>query len=120
MFPTARFERLAPELKFVAAVTLRFDTPQSVGETPDGVRLDFVLHGTVEGPRLNGKFPPCAAYLLIDVDGVGTINARAPLLRTTAPSSSSRPPGGTISGLTCTGGPWRATCPIRLWGGCSF
>ena len=80
MLSNREIERLAPELKFVAAVTLRFDTPQSVGETPDGVRLDFMLHGTVEGPRLNGKFPPCAAYLLIDVDGVGTINARAPLL----------------------------------------
>jgi hypothetical protein len=72
--------RLRPELKFLAAVALRFDTPLSIGETPDGVRLDFSVHGTVNGPALKGKFPPGAAYLLIDPDGVGTIHVRAPLL----------------------------------------
>jgi hypothetical protein len=73
-------QRLTPGLQFVAAVALRFDTPRSVGETPDGVRLDFMVHGTVDGPMLKGKFPLCAAYLRIDVDGVGTIHVRAPLL----------------------------------------
>lgn len=72
--------RPVPILTFLAAVALRFDTPLSIGETPDGVRLDFQVHGTVNGPALKGRFPPCAAYLLIDVDGVGTINVRAPLL----------------------------------------
>jgi hypothetical protein len=72
-------ERLVPELTFLAAVALRFDTPLSVGETPDGVRLDFRVHGTVEGPALKGRFAPCSAYLLIDPDGVGVINVRAPL-----------------------------------------
>lgn len=72
--------RLRPDLKFVAAVALRFDTPQAIGETPDGVRFDFPVHGTAEGPDLNGRFPPCVAYLLIDPDGIGTINVRAPLL----------------------------------------
>jgi hemoglobin len=71
---------LAPALKFVAAVALRFDNPLSVGETPDGVRLHFQVHGTVEGPELSGKFPPCMAYLRVDRDGVGTINVRAPLI----------------------------------------
>jgi uncharacterized protein DUF3237 len=74
--PTGRW---VPELRFLAAVALRFDTPLSVGETPDGVRLDFQVHGTVEGPALKGRFAPCAAYLLIDQDGVGVINVRAPL-----------------------------------------
>ena len=73
-------ERFAPALKFLGAVALRFDAPSSVGETPDGVRLDFTVHGTVMGPALKGKFPPCAAYLRIDTDGVGTIQVRAPLL----------------------------------------
>lgn len=72
--------RALPELKFAAAVALRFDAPRTVGETPDGVRFDFMVHGTVEGPLLNGNFPHCAAYLLIDPDGVGTIHVRAPLL----------------------------------------
>jgi Protein of unknown function (DUF3237) len=79
MFPATQ-GRPSPELKFLAAVALRFDTPLSIGETPDGVRLDFRVHGTVNGPALKGQFPPCAAYLLIDPDGVGTINVRAPLL----------------------------------------
>jgi hypothetical protein len=74
-----RHEPPVPGLKFVAAVALRFDTPLSIGETPDGVRLDFNVHGTVEGPEFNGTFAPCAAYLLIDPDGVGTIQVRAPL-----------------------------------------
>jgi hemoglobin len=72
--------RATPTLRLVASVALRFDTPRAIGETPDGVRFDFPVHGTVEGPELNGTFPPCAAYLLIDPDGVGTINVRAPLL----------------------------------------
>lgn len=80
MTPEPDIERLTPDLKFAAAVSLRFDTPQSIGETPDGVRLDFRIHGTIEGPELRGNFPSCAAYLLIDVDGVGTIHVRAPLL----------------------------------------
>jgi Protein of unknown function (DUF3237) len=82
MFMPAESEtgRLIPNLKFLAAVALRFDTPQSIGETPDGVRLDFRVHGTVEGPEFKGLFSPCAAYLLIDRDGVGTIHVRAPLL----------------------------------------
>jgi hemoglobin len=73
-------ERFEAELRFVASVALRFDTPLAIGETADGVRFDFRVHGSVEGPELNGKFPPCAAYLLIDPDGIGTINVRAPLL----------------------------------------
>jgi hemoglobin len=73
-------ERFEAELRFVAAVALRFDTPLAIGETADGVRFDFTVHGTVVGPELNGKFPRCAAYLLIDRDGIGTINVRAPLL----------------------------------------
>jgi hemoglobin len=76
-----------PHLKFAARVALRFDTPTSIGATPDGVRLDFQVHGTVVGPELNGRFPPCAAYLLIDADGIGTINVRAPLFLTDGASA---------------------------------
>jgi hemoglobin len=70
----------APALEFLASVALRFDTPLAIGETADGVRFDFQVQGSVIGPRLNGRFPSCAAYLLIDRDGIGTINVRAPLL----------------------------------------
>ena len=72
--------RHTAELKFLAAVALRFEAPQAIGETPDGVRFDFMLQGTVDGPELKGHFPRCAAYLLIDPDGIGTIRVRAPLL----------------------------------------
>jgi truncated hemoglobin YjbI len=72
--------RSEPALDFLAAVSLRFETPRAIGETPDGMRFGFMLAGTVEGPRLSGHFPRCVAYLLIDADGVGTIDVRAPLL----------------------------------------
>jgi hemoglobin len=72
--------RQTVELKFLAAVSLRFETPQAIGETPEGVRFHFTLQGTVHGPELEGKFPRCTAYLLIDPDGIGTIQVRAPLL----------------------------------------
>ena len=72
-------KRESPGLRFLATVALRFDSPLSIGATPDGVRLDFRVHGTIAGPVLNGRFDPCAAYLRIDRDGVGVINVRAPL-----------------------------------------
>ena len=53
--------RPSPQLTFLAAVSLRFEAPRSIGETPAGVRFHFMLQGTVEGPRLKGKFPLCAA-----------------------------------------------------------
>jgi hemoglobin len=72
--------RAAPELTFLAAVSLRFGAPRAVGEAPDGCRFDFQVEGRVAGPALTGHFPACAAYLLVDPDGIGTIHVRAPLL----------------------------------------
>jgi hypothetical protein len=69
-----------PVLEHVASVSLLLDSVVSVGETPDGVRMQFLVHGTVTGDKLRGEFPAgTAAYLRIDRDGVGTINVRAPL-----------------------------------------
>jgi hypothetical protein len=74
------FTRSKPELELVASVSLRLDKVVSVGESPDGVRMQFMLHGTADGPRLKGEFPTTTcAYLRIDRDGVGTINVRAAL-----------------------------------------
>jgi hemoglobin len=53
---------------------------RSSGEAPDGVRLDLQVQGVVDGPKLKGSFPPLAAYMLVDVDGVGTLYVRAPLV----------------------------------------
>jgi hypothetical protein len=68
-------------LEFLASARVCFDIafPSGVGETPDGVRLDFRMRGTFDGPALSGKFPASAGYLLVDRDGVVTIHARAPL-----------------------------------------
>jgi hemoglobin len=78
--PLSEGERSPPELKFAAYVALHLDEAKSVGETPDGVRLDLLVHGAVDGPMLNGKFAPLAAYMLVDVDGIGTLYVRAPLV----------------------------------------
>jgi hemoglobin len=73
--------RQEPELSFVAKVALRLDAAVSVGDTPDGVRMQFTVRGTVDGPRLSGEFQKgTLAFLRIDRDGVGTIHVRAPLL----------------------------------------
>ena len=75
------YTRIKPELTFVASVALKIDGASSVGETPDGVRMQFSLRGIVDGPKLKGKFEPgTLAFLRIDRDGVGTIDVRAPLV----------------------------------------
>src|SRR6516164_393014 len=71
--------RSVPGLKFAATVNLGLDASTSVGETPDGVRLELRVHGAVDGPMLRGKFPPLAAHMLVDVEGIGTLYVRAPL-----------------------------------------
>src|SRR5258707_13943519 len=68
-----------PDLKFAATVDLGLDSSTSVGETPDGVRLELRVHGAVDGPMLRGKFPPLAAHMLVDIEGIGTLSVRAPL-----------------------------------------
>ena len=71
----------SPQLTFAATVALRLEAAISVGETPDGVRMQFAVRGTVDGPKMKGDFAPgTLAFLRIDQDGVGTINVRAPLL----------------------------------------
>lgn len=78
--PAGGVASFAPDLRFVATVALRFETPQAIGQTAEGVRFVFWVEGTVAGPELRGRFPRCAANLLIDPDGIGTIQVRAPLL----------------------------------------
>jgi hemoglobin len=81
MQPGVGHTQIKPELEFVASVSLKIDNASSVGETPDGVRMQFSLRGIVDGPKLKGRFEPgTLAYLRIDRDGVGTINVRAPLV----------------------------------------
>jgi Protein of unknown function (DUF3237) len=72
-------QRSSTELTFLATVALRFETPLSIGETPEGVCLELQIHGTVRGPKLTGRLAPSTAHLLIDSDGVGFMSARGPL-----------------------------------------
>src|SRR3954468_7643658 len=74
------YGRSVPGLKFAATVKLGLDASQSVGETPDGVRLELRVHGVVDGPMLRGTFPPLAAHMLVDVEGIGTLDVRAPVV----------------------------------------
>jgi hypothetical protein len=72
--------RSRPGLEHVASVALRLDQVLVSGTTPDGVRMQFMVYGSVNGAKLKGEFPKStAAYLRIDRDGVGTIHVRAPL-----------------------------------------
>jgi hypothetical protein len=68
-----------PELDFVAAITLHLNPPQFIGETPEGVRVNFyVKHGTVIGPNVSGTvFPSSSDHMMIRPDGVGVIHVRA-------------------------------------------
>jgi hemoglobin len=75
-----RCDRFEPKLTFASFVSLRLDSSQSVGETPDGVRLELRVHGSAAGPMITGEFPPLAAHMLVDVEGIGTLNVRAPLV----------------------------------------
>ena len=52
----------------------------NVGETPNGIRFQIEVNGSVVGPRLKGRLASSTAYLLVDPDGVGLLNVRAPLM----------------------------------------
>lgn len=71
---------ILPDLTFLGSVALSFEAPLNVGETPNGVRLEFEIGGAVDGPTLKGRLESSTAYLLIDPDGVGLLNLRAPLM----------------------------------------
>jgi Protein of unknown function (DUF3237) len=74
--------RFAPGLRFLAAVTVTFAPIQLVGETPDGVRFDFLVRlGTVDGPALRGKVTPGSSdHMVIRPDGIGEIRVRAAIV----------------------------------------
>ncbi|MDP9149285.1 MAG: DUF3237 domain-containing protein [Myxococcota bacterium] len=71
--------RYDPGWTYLATVSVSFDEPQFIGETPEGVRIDYIaLGGTVAGPKLNGKVLRGATdHLFIRPDGIGVIRVRA-------------------------------------------
>lgn len=74
-------QRFALDSTFLGAMTVRFLEPQIVGETPEGVRLNYYgKGGGIVGPRLVAKLLPGAAdHLFIRPDGVGVVRVRATL-----------------------------------------
>jgi hypothetical protein len=72
---------LEPELSFVARISVHFERIDNVGETPEGVRVDFYADGgSVSGPGISGSVTPGAAdHMYVRRDGIGVIRVRAAL-----------------------------------------
>jgi Protein of unknown function (DUF3237) len=69
---------LGLELTYLATVILEVNPPLFIGETPEGVRIDFCARaGTVSGPALRGKVVAGSSdHMFVRPDGVGAIRAR--------------------------------------------
>lgn len=73
-------QRFTPHLEFVSAVSCKLSTqPDVIGETPDGLRINFYLDGGhAMGPHLNARVLPRGAdFMTIRRDGVGELKVRA-------------------------------------------
>jgi hypothetical protein len=72
-------QRFSPDLEFLAAVSIKFDRPDFIGETPEGIRIDYyALDGTVAGPKINGRvLARSADHLFVRPDGIGVMRVRA-------------------------------------------
>jgi hypothetical protein len=66
-------------LDFVGTVALQFDSPQFIGETPWGLRVNLVVReGTVAGNGLNGTLLEASSdNMLVRRDGMGVVRMRA-------------------------------------------
>jgi hypothetical protein len=71
--------RFGVELEHLTHVTAQLDSPQIVGDTPLGFRLNFfAIGGTLIGPRLNGRMLPHSGdHLIVRRDGIAVIEVRA-------------------------------------------
>jgi hypothetical protein len=68
-----------PELEYLSHVTVKFDKPEVIGDTPQGVRINYwALGGTMVGPKLRGVvLPRSGDSFFVRRDGVGVIRVRA-------------------------------------------
>jgi len=75
--------RFAPSLQFLARVRVQLKDPVTIGETPEGLRIDFIVrYGTAKGESFNADvLENTVDYMLVRPDGIGLINVHA-LLRT--------------------------------------
>src|SRR3954468_18504230 len=71
--------RFAPKLQFLARVRVQLKQPITIGETPEGLRIDFVVHyGTARGDSFNADvLENTVDYMLVRADGIGLINVHA-------------------------------------------
>lgn len=71
--------RFKLDMRFVATVSVRFDDPQFVTDTADGMRVNFfVKEGSVRGDDVSGQVVPASSdHLLIRPDGIGVIRIDA-------------------------------------------
>ena len=79
--PAASHEgrRFGAALDFVASVAVRFSAPQYVGDTPAGMRVNFVVEtGSVEGKGFKGTvLEGSADKLTVRRDGMGVVEIHA-------------------------------------------
>ncbi len=68
-----------PTLAFVGHVSVRFKPPSVVGETPEGLRVDFYAQsGSITGDCIRGRIAENSAdYLLVRPDGIGLLDVHA-------------------------------------------
>jgi len=75
--------RFAARLQFLARVRVQLKEPVTIGKTPEGLRIDFVVRdGTAKGEGFNADvLENTVDYMVVRADGIGLINVHA-LLRT--------------------------------------
>jgi Protein of unknown function (DUF3237) len=75
----AGLQRFSPDLEFLAAVSIKFDRPDFIGETPEGIRIDYyAIEGAVVGPKIKGKvLARSADHLFVRPDGIAVVQVRA-------------------------------------------
>ena len=76
--PASERPLIGLELTPLATVTIEIDPPLFIGETPEGIRIDFCARaGAVAGPALRGKVVAGSSdHMFVRTDGVGVISAR--------------------------------------------
>ena len=67
------------EMEYVMSYIAMLDQPQVIRPVAEGLRLNInVTGGTVEGPKIKGKFIPVGAdWLTVRTDGIGVLDVRA-------------------------------------------
>ena len=67
------------EMEYVMSYIAMLDQPQVIGPVAEGLRINInVTGGTVDGPKIKGKFIPVGAdWLTVRTDGISVLDVRA-------------------------------------------